>query len=169
MFGDSFWYFKHVIVITNAQTIKIVRFECYNNVRKLIKENPIWKTIENLSGKSSYISFYPQPLPPNLNIEKHPIIDMVNSAIALGLSRNDMANYISMLVSKDILKYYAKSGKKTFVHLSWISGYPQKRYRNSVLRVVQTKLSKVLDNWGILSLFGKNQVLHKNTWFLFFI
>ncbi|HPM15493.1 MAG: hypothetical protein GXY04_03555 [Acholeplasmataceae bacterium] len=51
-------------------------------------------------------------MPPNLNIEKHPIIDMVNSAIALGLSRNDMANYISMLVSKDILKYYAKSGKK---------------------------------------------------------
>ena len=59
--------------------------------------------------------------------------------------------------------------KKTFVHLSWISGYPQKRYRNSVLRVVQTKLSKVLNNWGILSLFDKNQVLHKNTWFLFFI
>jgi len=45
-------------------------------------------------------------------IEQHPIIDTVNSAIALGLSRNGMANYIAMLVNKGILKYYAKSGKK---------------------------------------------------------
>ena len=44
-------------------------------------------------------------------IEQHPIIDTVNSAKALGLSRNGMANYIAMLSSKDILKYYEKSGK----------------------------------------------------------
>lgn len=44
-------------------------------------------------------------------IEQHPIIDTVNSAAALGISRSGMANYIATLGSKDILKYYSKSGK----------------------------------------------------------
>lgn len=44
-------------------------------------------------------------------IEQHPIIDTVNSAAALGISRSGMANYIATLCSKDILKYYSKSGK----------------------------------------------------------
>ena len=44
-------------------------------------------------------------------IERHPIIDTVNSAAALGLSRNGTAKYISVLVEKDILQFYAKSGK----------------------------------------------------------
>ena len=44
-------------------------------------------------------------------IEQHPIIDTVNTAAALGLSRNGVANYIAVLGKKDILKKYAKSGK----------------------------------------------------------
>ena len=44
-------------------------------------------------------------------IERNPIIERVKTAAALGLSRNGLANYITILCNKDILKYSAKSGK----------------------------------------------------------
>lgn len=44
-------------------------------------------------------------------IERNPIIERVKTASALGLSRNGLANYITILCNKDILKYSAKSGK----------------------------------------------------------
>ncbi|MBR4661266.1 MAG: Fic family protein, partial [Clostridia bacterium] len=44
-------------------------------------------------------------------IERHPIIDTVKTAAALGLSRNGAANYIAMLCEKGILVNSSKSGK----------------------------------------------------------
>ncbi len=44
-------------------------------------------------------------------IERNPIIETVKTALALGLSRNGTANYISILCEKGILKQTSKSGK----------------------------------------------------------
>jgi len=44
-------------------------------------------------------------------IEHNPIIETVKTAVALGLSRNGVANYIALLCEKGILKNTSKSGK----------------------------------------------------------
>lgn len=44
-------------------------------------------------------------------LERNPIIETVQTAAALGLSRNGTAKYISMLCDRDILRYSSKSGK----------------------------------------------------------
>ena len=82
-------------------------------------KNRAGKTVQNLSGEMVYTSFYPQPLPPQPNIE----IDTEMQQLLLYVALTRSTDHLTILIPQDVEASFTRTFILTFFERYSVSLY----------------------------------------------